>query len=245
MRLIAADDDGFSSLIDGLKSVAGDDDTNTHFITVLESSRVVTLIEYCPALPIDQLDSTHVSALMNDARWTDVGVIVAFDIAINNVDRLPQPVWQHSGNGGNILVSQDKQATRVVGIDHQLTTLHDEETTRAYTDKLTALIADIDANGISSQSVAAIRTFMADKTMYCMTHNNCQSLISGMKKTFQKISDSFDESALIAIKDDVSRCVRDDPKHIFGDMMDAIDINFLAKIAATINQAVNANITTH
>jgi len=48
----------------------------------------------------------------------ELGRLCAFDVLVNNLDRIPLPVWQNEGNLGNVMIVNGGH--RVVGIDQQV-----------------------------------------------------------------------------------------------------------------------------
>jgi hypothetical protein len=93
-----------------------------------------------------------------------LGSLVAFDMIINNFDRLPC-VWDNQGNPGNIMVT--KAAGGPISVDNQVCCIHsqNEKAIAKYMERIQHVVADcilhVDA-GVEQSEFARIRSFLKD-----------------------------------------------------------------------------------
>lgn len=74
-------------------------------------------IEYVPGPDLRELALTGVAKVADRDFWVSCGEIMAFDIFINNCDRIPAGVWSsmNMGNPGNVILARDSK--KLVAID--------------------------------------------------------------------------------------------------------------------------------
>lgn len=100
-----------------------------------ENSAVAILMEFVPSLrilpdagivgafPSLQSQTQH-AGLCHDQTLLHIGMIIAFDLLINNSDRIPVAnVWDNEGNFGNLLFTEANCGFSVVAIDQVLVPL--------------------------------------------------------------------------------------------------------------------------
>ena len=56
------------------------------------------ILEYAPGHPLMGLDGNQVLASPAPDMLTELGSLCALDVLINNLDRVPLPVWQNEGD---------------------------------------------------------------------------------------------------------------------------------------------------
>ena len=86
------------------------------FLKSFVSSFVPLHISFCALRLINfLLDKRLFMGDEGERRLRHLGRLMAFDLAVNNFDRLPL-VWGNKGNFGNIMVSKDEKR-QMIGID--------------------------------------------------------------------------------------------------------------------------------
>merc|ERR1719410_2759750 len=85
--------------------------------------------------------------------YVQLGRLCAADTIINNMDRIPLPIWDNSGNLGNIMVSAQGDVT---AIDTQINLIVDEFGKEGYFRRVRDLISDCES-GSASKTAAHLQ----------------------------------------------------------------------------------------
>ena len=83
--------------------------------SLIASCDSLAVMEYVDGVPMIGIPAhQHISAVRERTLWVQLGRLMAFDMLINNFDRLPL-AWSNDGNLGNVMLSS--RLGPVVGID--------------------------------------------------------------------------------------------------------------------------------
>jgi len=107
------------------------------------------------------------------AMWYDLGRLVAFDMLINNFDRLPL-AWTNEGNLSNLMLGSS--CGPVVGIDQSITPMH-AEGLRLYASRVRQAV--VEARDGEAGAFGAVRQAVYNNTAIELTHEEVGSLRSG------------------------------------------------------------------
>jgi len=78
------------------------------------------LQEFIPGVQFDQFNTENSKLLLQSHVLKDIGSLIAFDMLINNWDRLPF-IWKNDGNPKNIIF--DLNQSLIYGIDNSITSI--------------------------------------------------------------------------------------------------------------------------
>merc|ERR1719453_2377157 len=99
--------------------------------------------EFVPGFGLMGIEAQQAVSNPSHELLTALGELCAFDVVLNNMDRMPLPLWQNEGNLSNIMVS----GATIVGIDQQVNAVMEGPGLDQYLKKLAALIVDINTGG--------------------------------------------------------------------------------------------------
>jgi len=106
--------------------------------------------------------------------WYELGKLSAFDLLINNYDRLPL-AWNNEGNLGNIILGAS--AAPVVGIDQAVHPIHHAEGLRRYTERVQSVVRDLRRGGPSC--LKAVSEAVYNNTAIILSKDDLASFSSG------------------------------------------------------------------
>merc|ERR1712194_805772 len=84
-------------------------------------------------------------AAPKESLLRSLGGLCAFDVLINNMDRLPLPIWQNDGNLGNVMVTDT--GSTITGIDQQINPISQGPGLERYLSKIEELISRLQPGG--------------------------------------------------------------------------------------------------
>jgi hypothetical protein len=104
--------------------------------TLYEQNHLI-LMQYQAGVAIGSAPHERLVAALQGDNLRRIGAIMAFDVLVNNVDRLPL-IWDHQGNAGNLMLDDDNAP---VAIDGQLVGLRADSGRGEYMERVRALLA--------------------------------------------------------------------------------------------------------
>eukprot|EP00403_Amphidinium_massartii_P020051 CAMPEP_0178411620 /NCGR_PEP_ID=MMETSP0689_2-20121128/21586_1 /TAXON_ID=160604 /ORGANISM="Amphidinium massartii, Strain CS-259" /LENGTH=522 /DNA_ID=CAMNT_0020032827 /DNA_START=80 /DNA_END=1644 /DNA_ORIENTATION=+ len=127
-----------------------------------------------------------------ETMWKDLGRLMAFDVLINNFDRMPL-VWSNEGNLANIMLSQlagndAEEAPVIVGIDQKISPILHDQGLKAYLERVRGMITRVSAG--SSEDLARIKGAIYANTAIELSEAEIALLREGLMAFFQEISAS-------------------------------------------------------
>lgn len=127
----------------GKKFKARAEEDNAQLLSALCSSfPYVFLMELLNGVPLNDVELTGLPDSLITELMREIGQILAFDLWINNTDRLPcKGVWEHDGNFANLMYSRSKRVMMV--IDQLTMTLPAKVRAEAYCEKVHAFLSAI------------------------------------------------------------------------------------------------------
>merc|ERR1712008_22606 len=118
-----------------------------------------------------------------DRLYEGVGNICAVDALLNNLDRVPLPLWSNDGNLENIMVSRG----RAVAIDQQVNPVLEGPGLDRYLGKLRELVADL-PKGVSSSTTSMVKQAFLENTGTDIPDASVLLLLGGISNTLGKIA---------------------------------------------------------
>jgi hypothetical protein len=144
-----------------------------------------------------------------------VGQWIAFDMLVNNFDRVPL-IWDNQGNGGNLLIDSKQQ--RVYGIDHRVTPIVVHDGVERYREQVSQMIAQCrewtaEQSQVSDselQQNAALQRVQQFFTVYaCLTLSRdqllamCTGVIDGCVQIVQIMTDELMQQTIDRVRQDL------------------------------------------
>lgn len=201
-------------------------------------------------LSLDSLDSRNLFC-------QSLGSIIAFDILINNCDRIPL-VHNNDGNASNILITKEGEC---VPIDTVLTSIHPVVSSRNltnYINKITRFfsiifsIPQVDNQENSSSSIESIITsqagqnvilalnplkdFIYRSTVYNISDEVCILIAIEIQKSIRRISSLLNDEIIQNLKEKVSHEVTIDWEGVWETSLKLINLEYLSSILNIFKQ---------
>jgi hypothetical protein len=101
------------------------------------------ILEFVPGFGLMGIEAQQALEHPSHQLLTALGELCALDVVLNNMDRMPLPLWQNDGNLSNIMLSADT----LVGIDQQVNAIVKGPGLDQYLKKLRDLIEDLTTGG--------------------------------------------------------------------------------------------------
>lgn len=107
------------------------------------STPYVFLLELVDGVTLQGMEMTELSDdLITGTLMRQIGQVLAFDLWINNTDRLPvKGVWDHAGNFGNLMYN--KREGKIMVIDQTTATIPDKSRAKMYVAKVHVFLSTI------------------------------------------------------------------------------------------------------
>jgi len=178
---------------------------------------IFTLSENSPTSPLRQL-----------------GWIMAFDILINNFDRLPL-VWENDGNLANVFFRNDgDQHYQIVGIDQAVTTIDpavSQKGVENYLKKVEEFIDPlIDSPTMLHTRLLKVQDSLLTWSGFDFNHDQILALQFFILEAVASYGKSLNREALTVIKSWVQKRVVYDWQDIWANMMKPINVEFLDRV---------------
>eukprot|EP01126_Amoeba_proteus_P063162 TRINITY_DN8672_c0_g1_i6.p1 TRINITY_DN8672_c0_g1~~TRINITY_DN8672_c0_g1_i6.p1 ORF type:complete len:305 (-),score=67.67 TRINITY_DN8672_c0_g1_i6:35-949(-) len=135
-----------------------------------------------------------------------LGSLLAFDILINNYDRVPLPLWSNEGNPKNLLILVKGEASpssptsihQLTAIDQCVTGITNESLLQVYQNKVKDFVITSYQN--STYHLESVRKWIQTNTGYSLLAQHLTSLNNALKKSFFSLAqvglsdDAFESS---------------------------------------------------
>lgn len=212
-----------------LQADESDAAANMIVFDLISSGRVMASVSAIEGIEFLNLDPSLFKKSVSETQMKEIGALIAFDMVINNSDRFPSPIWDNSGNGGNVIFETVGSESHFVGIDHTPVMLNVEDRTD-YIEKLRNVFVDLFSTSAENTSCAqSISEFIKRVVKYEMDDEDRASVTRGILETLKKmISPSgFVTAWLQETREKMEIMVVNDPIGVWKESMSAIDIEFL------------------
>lgn len=180
--------------------------------------------------------------LLHSTFLFSLGQIMAFDVLVNNLDRMPLPIWSNEGNLGNVMVSDSPNGggPSAVPIDNSVfpirRTLSEGRPNpqhQAYLDRVKDLLDNVQG---------AVQV-MRDRCLnfYGVELGSAQVIAQGMVSSFAKLA-ALDGSVFARQKQAVESMVKEeeDQDHVWQRDCQQINVEFLQEVHSLIKAKYTA-----
>lgn len=159
---------------------------------------------------VSEVDRTSkVNEVDRTSIWYGLGRLSAFDLLINNFDRLPL-AWSNEGNLGNIMLGSSDCA--VVGIDQAVHTIHHADGLRNYQERVKRVVTALRSD--SDEGLKGVKEAVYNNTAVIMATKEVTAFKSGALDFLHSVvrSKDFDATLEGAIKSTldelrIERCI--------------------------------------
>lgn len=152
------------------------------------------VLQYAPGHPLMGLEGNQVLRSSDPEMMRELGRLCALDVLVNNLDRIPLPVWQNEGNLGNVMVVNGGKS--IVGIDQQVNFIMPGPGRDRYTEKVRTIVLDASPCGDPTDIVAKIRQVMLENCGAELSDAACQNVVVGLREGFESIRKAWNSGDL-------------------------------------------------
>jgi len=134
-------------------------------------------------------DLTSSLSVAAQNAWRELGRLMAFDVIINNFDRIPL-VWSNEGNLANIMLSGSMDETSsltVVGIDQKVSPILHQAGLAAYLDKVRAMVRRLQSS--SWEDFESVKVAVYSNTAVELGESQLVLVREGLLGFFREVSD--------------------------------------------------------
>lgn len=163
--------------------MGGEDDLAREFVGVLE---------FIPGHGLMGVEAHDALAGENqDQIYEALGKICAVDALINNLDRVPLPLWNNDGNPSNVMVN----SVETVAIDQQVNIVVEGPGRDAYLSKLRFIVKD-SKYGSNSKAAASVRQALLENTGTEVSDASLDLVIGELRREFEHCAELWYSGAL-------------------------------------------------
>jgi len=138
-RVVSLWDEEYFSLVPALKQAQCMVPEHEALVRHLfRDTQYVAIMEFVPGFGLQGALAQEVLKDPPSRLLEELGRLCAFDLVINNLDRMPLPPWDNDGNLSNVLVA--KGGSCVIGIDQQVRAIGHTDGCKLYMTKLRHLV---------------------------------------------------------------------------------------------------------
>lgn len=188
-----------SAHLQGLKS----SDPGMFDIIMKDIGRTYSLavLEFVEGVPLDCAQNVEhaVGTWLHHDAWRTMGRICVLDMLLNNMDRLPLPIFDNrDGNLGNIMVISG--GANVIGIDQQVNSISDDSGREKYLERVRCLVKGTLPSSTSDTSTEspkakeigeAIRQVVGAKCGVTLLESAISSLLEGWRSGLMELTDCW------------------------------------------------------
>mmetsp|Transcript_1914 Transcript_1914/g.4898 ORF Transcript_1914/g.4898 Transcript_1914/m.4898 type:complete len:505 (-) Transcript_1914:6-1520(-) len=126
--------------------------------------------------------------------WRELGRLMAFDVVINNFDRLPL-VWSNEGNLANIMLSGSADETlTIVGIDQKVSPILHQAGLTAYLGKVKAMVRRLSSD--SWEDFESVKVAVQSNTLIELGESELVLIREGLLGFLREVCDLHETSQL-------------------------------------------------
>lgn len=184
LRVVGPHQDEIVSIRGGLQSASAEEDAGIKriFVAYFDS---IAVMEYVDGVPMMGMPAhEQLSAARGESPlWTQLGRLMAFDMLINNFDRLPL-VWSNEGNFGNVMLGS--RLGPVIGIDQSVNLINHPAGLTAYLQRVRK--AHEGARDGQASTFAPVKNAIRDNTGIDLDDVEIRRLCEGCVDLFSEVS---------------------------------------------------------
>jgi hypothetical protein len=174
-------------------------------------------------------------------RLQQVGQMLAFDVFVNNSDRVPTAVWDNEGNGRNVLMTDD-----VVAIDQAVVAIDPDKAAPAFAKYLCrarqfleAVCTGDENSSAALEALQSTREFLKRETLYDVGEKGCAAIAHGVRQGLVDIC-TLSVEALQELKLAVQGMVAVDWQQVFEHSVAKINLDFLGHVLGMYKEVQEA-----
>jgi len=203
MRIVKSGHGDYDEMMEHLKRcVKAHDGSEMAILGVSSRSGQVTgagkqcygVLEYVPGVTMMGEDAQKVMASPPASLLVALGRLCALDVLLNNMDRVPLPVWQNDGNMGNVMIAGE--GTTIIGIDQQINQIRTGSYRDAYVRKVQELVGDVCPTGDQTDIIANLTQVMATNVRLTLGKAETDSIVQGIREGFVAIAEAASDGSL-------------------------------------------------
>jgi len=191
------------------------------------------ITEFVKGIPLTGLEGREVLASGPPTLFLRLGRLCALDALMNNMDRLPLPIWDNPGNLTNVIVAAG--GCDVVGIDHQVVAIRDERGLQRYFARLRRL-ASGQAQSTAQVATRLEATFAAEMGLAKLPESSAALVLRGLLEGLEAVACLWEDGSLLRCLEEVEVVARERFAEStdcgFVELMDTT--NFVRRCAAEI-----------
>ena len=139
-------------------------------------------------------DALQASIAPEPKLMYQLGRLCAMDVLINNLDRVPLPVWQNEGNLGNVMVTGHGGA--ILGIDQQINLVMSGSGLDMYLEKVAKLLVNCSPKGDPSMITAKLRRALEENCGASISDDAAADFIYGLRQGLEGIAHQWRRGSL-------------------------------------------------
>lgn len=174
MRVVPGTEDENVSIRRAMRTVAADDEELMTLVRYKMRRGDLAVVEFVNGCVMMGLPANQHLQQVDCGTWRELGRLMAFDMLLNNLDRLPL-AWTNDGNLGNVMLGSSQGA--VVGIDQSVHPISHPDGLLRYLDRVRE--AALEARDGEGRHFEAVRSAIATNTAVTPGTEALQSLRGG------------------------------------------------------------------
>jgi hypothetical protein len=164
------------------------------------------VLEFVPGFTMQGQEAGQVLAAAPASLLQDLGRLCAFDALINNLDRVPLPIWQNEGNLGNVMISTGHD--HIVGIDQQVNPIRAGSFRDSYIQKVQSLLEALATDGDISLIVKRLEMVLEANCGVKLENEQADIILQGIRDGFAVIKARFEDGSLQkALEEGAAVCI--------------------------------------
>lgn len=163
------------------------------------------VLEYVPGHPLVGEEAHQVLTTPNPALLRDLGRLCAMDVLLNNMDRVPLPVWSNEGNLGNVMVAA--HGGNIIGIDQQVNPIKAGPGFKLYMDKVENLFQSLAPGGDPSAVIVTLDKALQTNCGAPLTEGHAPHVLEGMRECLEAIASAWNDGSFAKVLEEaVTAC---------------------------------------
>eukprot|EP00746_Dinoflagellata_sp_MGD_P117247 gnl/MRDRNA2_/MRDRNA2_53071_c0_seq1.p1 gnl/MRDRNA2_/MRDRNA2_53071_c0~~gnl/MRDRNA2_/MRDRNA2_53071_c0_seq1.p1 ORF type:complete len:451 (+),score=96.76 gnl/MRDRNA2_/MRDRNA2_53071_c0_seq1:72-1355(+) len=154
------------------------------------SREFVGIVEFVPGFGLMGIEAQQALSNPSHELLTALGELCALDVVLNNMDRMPLPLWQNEGNLSNIMVSE----AAIVGIDQQVNAVVEGPGLDQYLKKLGDLIEDINTGG--AKVTATVQQALLENCGVDLSQDKLRVIVTSLGEKLRQVAELWREGEI-------------------------------------------------
>lgn len=227
-----------------LNTAQPDCETSQAELQLVRKAQSLTVLEYIDGVVMMGMTAhEYLKAIPNDSPlWHHVGRLMAFDMLINNFDRLPL-AWSNQGNLGNVMLNSSLGV--VVGIDQCVSVITHPAGFQTYLTRVRRVVSEV--RGGQGRAFEAVKTAINNNTAIELSQGQLDRLREGCLEFLRDLASLLDsgelEEKLKTVSEDVAAVCENGPQQLDEQGIAARDptpqyCDFVQRVASATKDAL-------